>query len=761
MLKLKKISKSYKTGSFFQKALNEVSINFREQEFVAILGSSGSGKTTLLNMIGGLDVYDSGDLIFNGKSTKKFKDGDWDAFRNNSIGFVFQSYNLISHISVLDNVEMGMTLSGKSKAERNKKALEVLDKVGLKEHSHKKPNQLSGGQMQRVAIARALANDPDIILADEPTGALDTTTGEQILDLIKEISKNKLVIMVTHDSSMANKYAKRIIKLKDGEVMGDSDPYIDKDDSSLYTIKKTSMSFLTALKLSFKNIVTKKGRTVLTSLASSIGIIGIALILSLSNGFDKQIQQFEVDTLSSFPIMISEQQMEINENTFRQDREGEYPDIDFAIATNVNEELRIHENNITQEYFDYIEEIDPTLLNGITYNWGTNLNILRRTDEEVKVFNQRDLFFTPLPKNLDLDEASFLEKGYDLLFGELPSSPNELVLQLDMKNRIDENLLKVFGIEGEEVELDNFIGQTFKIALNDDFYEEGDFLFNRNPDLSSVYDSEESIGLTIVGVVRGKEENLLSELVGGQPWPGRLLYSNSLQEEIININSSSSVVEAQLDSDRSVLTNELLDEDSKRDTLAMLGYSTTPRMINIFPRDFDSKDLILEYLDEYNDSVSDEEKIVYNDLAETITSLSSNIMNAITLVLVAFSSISLVVSSIMIGIITYISVIERTKEIGILRALGARKKDITRVFNAETFIIGVTSGALGLSIARVLIFPINNQIEKLTDLSNVARMSLEHVIILMSVSIGLTLIGGFIPSKMASRKDPVEALRTE
>ncbi len=761
MLKLKKISKSYKTGSFFQKALNEVSVSFREKEFVAILGSSGSGKTTLLNIVGGLDVYDYGDLVFNNKSTKKFKSKDWDAYRNNSIGFVFQNYNLISHISVLDNVQLGMTLSGKSKSEREEKALYLLDKVGIKEHSHKKPNQLSGGQMQRVAIARALANDPDIILADEPTGALDSKTGDKILDLISEVAKDKLVIMVTHDSAMANKYAKRIIRLKDGEVLDDSDPYNDKEDSSLYKLKKTSMNFLTALNLSFKNIITKKGRTALTAFASSIGIIGIALVLSLSNGFDKQIEQFEIDTLSSFPIMISEQQMEINENTFRQDREGEYPDTDFAISTNVNEEMMIHENDITEEYFEYVSSIDPSLLNGITYNWGTTLNILRKTEDEVKVFTQRDLFFTTLPKQVDESDASFLEKGYDLLGGELPKTPYELVIQLDTKNRIDENLLKVLGLEGEEVSFDELIGKTFKIAANDDFYIEGEPVFARNPDLNAVYDSEDAIKLTVVGIVRGKEDNLLSELVGGQPWPGRILFSSELQEELLDLNFNSKIVQNQLDQDRSVLTNEVLDQDDKVNALRMLGFSETPRMINIFPRDFESKDEIISILDEYNEGVSDEEKIVYNDLAETITSLSSSIMNAITLVLVAFSAISLVVSSIMIGIITYISVIERTKEIGVLRALGARKKDITRVFNAETFIIGVNSGILGLTIARLLIFPINDYIESATELENVAQMSVEHIIILMLVSIILTLIGGFIPSKMASRKDPVEALRTE
>lgn len=755
MLELFKIKKTYKTGDFLQHALKGVSVKFRKNEFASILGPSGSGKTTLLNIIGGLDRYDEGDLIINGKSTKKFKDHDWDAYRNNSIGFVFQSYNLINHISVLENVEMGMTLSGVSLKKRRKKALEVLKKVGLEEHSHKKPNQLSGGQMQRVAIARALANNPDIILADEPTGALDSKTSIQIMELIKEIAKNKLVIMVTHNSNLANEYSSRIIELKDGEVIRDTNPVDDKDMDSNYSIRKTSMSFVTALKLSFNNIITKKGRTILTAFASSIGIIGIALILSLSNGFDKQITNFETNTLASFPIMINEQSMMIDRNTFREtDEFVEFSNSKNIYSYNANEARSIHSNVITKEYIDYLDKINPKLIMGISYTRTTNLNILNKLNNKISLVDTTLLGLASLPKELESD--TFLNDNYDLLEGKLPSSNNELLLEVDTRNRLDENILKILGIESSEnLVFSDIIGHEFKLVFNNDYYKQVGNIFIPN-NIDNLYDNNNNITLKIVGAIRPKEGSVFA---GERGRYGAIYYRNALINDVIDVNSKSKIVTAQTNSDINVLSGQKIED--KDNILVYLGAKDIPIMMNIYPIDFNSKQELLKYLDDYNIDKDEENKILYTDLAATISNLSSDIMNAVTIVLIAFSAISLVVSSIMIGIITYISVIERTKEIGILRALGARKKDVTRVFNAETFIIGLTSGMMGILITRLLIIPINIVLFNITTLSNVAQMNIVHITALLIVSITLTLIGGWIPAKIASKKDPVEALRTE
>jgi putative ABC transport system permease protein len=755
MLELFKIKKTYKTGDFLQHALKGVNVKFRKNEFTSILGPSGSGKTTLLNIIGGLDRYDEGDLIINGKSTKKFKDYDWDAYRNNSIGFVFQSYNLINHISVLENVEMGMTLSGVSLKKRRKHALEVLKRVGLEEHSHKKPNQLSGGQMQRVAIARALANNPDIILADEPTGALDSKTSVQIMELIKEIAKNKLVIMVTHNSNLANEYSSRIIELKDGEVIRDTNPVTDKDSDSNYSIRKTSMSFLTALKLSFNNIITKKGRTILTAFASSIGIIGIALILSLSNGFDKQITNFETNTLASFPIMINEQAMMIDRNTFREtDEFVEFNDSKKVYSYNVDEARSVHKNIITKDYIDYLEKVDPKLIMGISYTRITNLNILNKLDNNVSLIDNTLFGLSSLPKELESD--TFLEKNYDLLEGKLPSNNLELLVEVDTRNRLDENILKILGIDSNsELTISDLIGYEFKLVFNNDYYMQVGNIFIPN-NLDDIYDNNNNLTLKIVGAIRPKEGSVFA---GERGRYGAVYYQNSLINRVIEVNSKSKIVLSQVKSDINVMSGQLVSD--KDQLLVYLGSKDVPIMMNIYPIDFNAKQELLTYLDGYNVNKTEENKVLYTDLAATISNLSSDIMNAITIVLVAFSAISLVVSSIMIGIITYISVIERTKEIGILRALGARKKDVTRVFNAETFIIGFTSGMMGIIITRILIIPINIILYNITTLSNVAQMNIIHITALLIVSIVLTLIGGWIPAKIASKKDPVEALRTE
>lgn len=770
MLELKNIKKSYTTGTFTQHALKGVSLKFRKNEFVAILGPSGSGKTTLLNIIGGLDRYDNGDLIINNSSTKSFKDKDWDAYRNNCIGFIFQSYNLINHINILSNVEMGMTLSGVSAKTRHKKAMEVLKKVGLKDHAHKKPNQLSGGQMQRVAIARALANDPDIILADEPTGALDSKTSVQIMELIKEIAKDKLVIMVTHNPELAHEYANRIIEMKDGELLTDSNPIKEKEEENAsYNIKKTSMNYRTALKLSLNNIKTKKGRTFLTAFASSIGIIGIALILSLSNGFDKQIDQFEKNTLSSLPIIISKQAMNLNEeqmNEMQKDfttSEEDYPSIDYVVQKKSYEEQMTHKNNITEDYVEYLEKSDPLTVSGVSYTYTTSLNLLNKIDGKVKLINTQEISIGAIPKSLDSNTDSVIKEKYDILAGKEATQKDELLLIVDSKNRVDEKILEALGIdqENDNISFDTILNRTMKLILNEEYYKPFGKYFTINSDLESLYKNEKNLTLKVVGIIRLKEEfpsYVQSAAIG---------YTNELLDYVMEQNNHSKIVEKQKEANYNVLTGELLDtsstegKENKDNLLSYLGAKTTPYLIQIYPRDFDSKDALIDYLDEYNKDKQATDQIIYTDQAEIMSSLSSNIMDAITIVLVAFSSISLIVSSVMIGIIMYISVLERTKEIGILRSLGARKKDIARVFNSETLIIGASSGLLGIVIARVLLFPVNNLLYRLTDLENVAILNPIHAIILVTISVILTLIGGWIPAKIASKKDPVEALRTE
>lgn len=777
MLKLKNITKSYTTGNFTQTALKDVNLDFRKSEFVAILGQSGSGKTTMLNIIGGLDRYDSGDLIINGKSTKHFKNTEWDAYRNNSIGFVFQSYNLIGHISVLQNVELGMTLSGVSARKRKKKALEVLNRVGLADHAKKKPNQLSGGQMQRVAIARALANNPDIILADEPTGALDSQTSVQIMDLIKEISNDKLIIMVTHNSQLAEKYSNRTIELKDGEVISDSNPVRDgEEDDHKYNLKKTSMSFFTALRLSFNNIMTKKGRTILTAFASSIGIIGIALILALSNGFDKKIDEFEVNTMSEYPIIISQQAMQINERTFADMRENmkenmgvssskdEFPDVQEIYPYNAEDETVSHSNELTSEYAEYIENMDPSLISGISYTHTINFNLMTKVDGKVKTINSRNINFIELPKSLNDNKNGILQSNYDIIAGRYPESKSDILLVVDKNNRVEESILESIGIttkEKDAISFDDLLGIKIKSVLNDDYYKEYGQYFTPNMDLEYIYDEGSAQTLKICGIIRIKEGSYLEILREG------IAYTPELSEYMTENASASKIVLKQKEVDYNVLTGEMLDvsteegQTAKEQLLSYLGSGGIPSMIMIYPKDFDSKEKVLEYLDDWNHNKDNSDMILYTDLADIITTMSGSIMGAITIVLIAFSAISLLVSVIMIGIITYISVLERTKEIGVLRSLGARKKDITRVFNAETFIVGLFSGGLGIFIASILILPVNIIIKLLTDLPNVAVINPLHAILLVATSLTLTVIGGFIPAKMAAKKDPVIALRTE
>ncbi len=780
MLDLKDISKSYKVGDIETKALDKISVSFRDREFVAILGTSGSGKTTCLNIIGGLDRYDSGDLVIKGKSTKDFSENDWDAYRNNSIGFVFQSYNLITHLSIVDNVEMGMTLSGVSASEKHRKALEVLEKVGLKDHLHKKPNQLSGGQMQRVAIARALANDPEILLCDEPTGALDTATSVQIMDLIKEVAKDRLVIMVTHNPKLAEDYADRIIRFSDGKIVSDTNPYKETDSEDKFNLKHTSMSFPTALKLSFNNIKTKKGRTFLTALASSIGIIGIAVILSLSSGFQNKIDAYQEEALAEFPIIITQSAMEVDMEKIGQMHSEmmtnmtgleEYQDYDEVYLYDPSDFTMVHTNKLTDEYIDYLEAIDPSICQSIGYTRIVNMNLIRKVDDRVVPVsissgmtsggsgNMGGMGLSSYPTTLGENNESYLEKNYDLLAGTYPTDEKGMVLVVDSKNRIDVSVMEHLGFDTSDIEsiaYEDLIGLEFKLISNDVFYIKspyGNFVPNMN--YASMYDSQDNITLTLQGIVRQKKDVSLAVLGSG------IAYSDDLAKLVIEMSKDSEIVHAQEQSTRNVITLEEIDEQTKQTYLSYFGADGIPYMITLYPTNFDNKDAVVEYLDMYNDGKSSEDAVLYTDLASTITSMTKGIMNGITIVLIAFAAISLVVSIIMICIITYASVLERTKEIGILKALGARKKDITRVFDAETFILGVFSGALGIGIAYLLTIPINNLIYSLTELSKVAVLQPLHAVSLVLISTVLTVLGGHIPAIIASKKDAVEALRSE
>jgi len=761
MLSIEKLTKKYEIGAFKQLALNEVSMTFRKQEFVSILGPSGSGKTTLLNMIGGLDRYDSGDIIINNKSTKHFKDADWDSYRNHSIGFVFQSYNLIPHISVLDNVEIGLTLSGDTQVDRKKRAMEVLERVGLIDHVHKKPNQLSGGQMQRVAIARALVNSPDIILADEPTGSLDTETSTQIMALIQEIAKDKLVIMVTHNQDIATEYSSRIIELKDGKVIGDSDPYeIKKDEPSKFSLKRTSMSFLQALKLSFNNLKTKKFRTLTTAFAGSIGIIGVALVLSLSNGLGSEIDKLETSALGEFPITISEfpQQVEFGPPTpeFEEEPLEDFPDTSAVYVYDREATRTTHVNTINDEYIDYLMAMDEAIYNEIQMSRSVTMPIYTENfNGDLIRVNRSDAGLSELPNNID-----YFNDTYDLLTGSIPNDTSEILLVVDEYNRLTVDTLSALGFETNDMnqyDFNDFIGKEFTLVFNDDYYlptDETNERFMVNQDTDQMV--ENGMTLTITGVARVNPETSMSIVSSG------VKYLPALTDMFLEDAETSNIVQAQTDNDINVLTGTPLNDQSRKSILRSIGALSVPSQINIYSSGFDEKESVKAYLDEYNASKESDDQIIYTDLAELITDIVSTTLNTTTYVLIAFSAISLVVSSIMIGIITYVSVLERTKEIGILRSLGARKRDISRVFNAETTIIGFTAGSLGVIIAFLLTIPINIIIENLVDdVENIASLAVSHALFLIAISIVLTYISGLIPSGIAARKNPVDALRVE
>ncbi len=752
MLELKNISKDYRVGEGTFRALDNISLKFRKGEFVAILGHSGCGKTTTLNIIGGLDRYTEGDLVINGTSTKLFTERDWDAYRNNSVGFIFQSYNLISHLSVLDNVELGLTLSGVSKTERRKRALEVLQKVGLSSHIDKNPTLLSGGEKQRVAIARALVNNPDIMLADEPTGALDSKTAREILDLIKEISKDKLVIMVTHEAKYAEEYASRTIKLLDGKIIEDSDEYLDSEAEEGYIANKTAMSFWTALKLSFNNLRTKKFRTIITALASSIGIIGVGLVLSISNGFSGILDDLESDQLVGLPIIITEgEPMVIGPSRISRETPG--PDFGEGTEIIVNDpEDYTHTNIITTDFVEYLKQMDESYYTTVQYNYGYRPFLLVETDNVSKPISNSDINFTSYITPYD-----DLDQYYEVLAGDFPKNPYEVTLLVKDGNIVDKGVVETLGLDPEaDLNFSDIIGLKLYVAKNQDYFAQtGNLFIPQLADLDTVVDN--GIELTITGIIKLVDGSIS---LGGD---NGIYYLYSLEEELINLNMNSDICAAQNASDKSVLTGENLTEKQKFDILSFLGCNNTiPRVINIYTDSVDNKTAIKDYIDEYNLNLADDDQIEELDLAESIGDTMSSIIDMISIILTAFASISLVVSSVMIGIIIYISVLERTKEIGIIRSLGGRKKDISRVFNAESIIIGAFAGVLGVTITFLLTFPINILVVKFDEaLAGVAEVNILHLIALVIISTVLTFIGGFIPARIAAKKNPVEALRVE
>lgn len=829
MLQIREVSKIYKTGDLVQQALNRVSLNFRDNEFVAILGPSGSGKTTLLNIIGGLDHYDVGDLIINGISTQHYSNRDWDSYRNHSIGFVFQSYNLIPHQTILSNVELALTISGISRKERKKRAKDALEKVGLIDHIHKKPNQLSGGQMQRVAIARALVNDPDILLADEPTGALDSETSIQVMELLKEVAKEKLVIMVTHNPELAETYSNRIVRLKDGQVIGDTNPFEpEKQNVPVVEHKKmgkASMSFGTALSLSFQNLRTKKGRTILTSFAGSIGIIGIALILSLSAGVNRYIETMQKETMASYPITIEAETMDYGYmmTSTLDDTEEEEHDLDQIYSDGSDFELSnemsasLAQNNLTR-FREYLMEEDSPIQeyvgeNGVVYSYNTPFTAyaydpegkLVNTDgsglatgsQDVYTMGSEDSVMIEMDANIYTENcfeelmpgaeensiSTVITNNYELAYGEWPKAYNEVVLILDANNEIPLQTLYALGMlpsseyqalmddvsKQEDFKAkeynwsyENFCNQSFYLVPECDFYQKNEQGLFQKIDANSK-DAEDlakdGVKLNITGIIRPKEDAetlMLSKTVG---------YTKALTDYLVDYANKSEVVTTQLNSkDKNVLTGTDIDEESYQAVLELLGYVdvTKPLSISIYTDSFEGKEAITKCIEDYNASAGEGNQIVYSDFVELMISSVTSIVDVISYILIAFVAVSLVVSSLMIGIITYISVLERTKEIGILRAMGASKGNISQVFNAETIIIGMCAGIMGILIAVLLQFPINGIIHMAMGNSSVsAALPIDSAIFLILLSMGLTLIGGLIPARKAAKKDPVAALRSE
>lgn len=782
MLKLVDIKKNYGERDFIVPALKGISLEFRESEFVSILGASGCGKTTLLNIIGGLDKYTSGDLIINGRSTKNYTDKDWDAYRNRTIGFVFQDYNLIPHLTIAENVELALTLSGVKKSERKERALKALEKVGLAEHTKKRPNQLSGGQKQRVAIARAIINDPDIILADEPTGALDSQTSVQIMDILKEISNDRLVIMVTHNNELAEKYSTRIISLFDGKITKDTNPFNSEKNVKVDKLDKarTSMSIWTAFGISLKNLFTKKARTILTALGSSIGIIGIALVLALSNGFSIYIGNMQRDTLSTLPISIGETVLMTNLSDIAESiggsesvsDDGKIPS--YIPSTNPS----YHNNKITQDYVDYVKNTDTKLYNFISFNYNQNFNLAVKAEDNYSFFSNSYLFQLADNEDYLKNEYPLIENG-----GRYPQNKNEIVLILGNSGKINEYLLSQLGLdkgqgEATEYEASDFLGKTFKIVLNNDLYKkvssaEENTKYSKKTLNSTLYNNENNIELTIVGVGRNESaasKYSMSSMIGSSSSNEGLGLTMALVDYVHEQNLNSNIcVDQRADMTINVTTGTPFQATSSAsiETVALkalqkLGGYSLPTKINIYTTSFETKTELKTYLDAYNNDKELEDKIIYSDMSEMISDTFGIMIDAISIVLIVFAAISLIVSSIMIGIITYVSVIERTKEIGVLRSLGARKRDIGRVFNAETCIIGLTSGVLGIAISLILLWPLNAIIGTVSQGFDInAVLNPFHALILIALSTVLTLISGLIPSHIASKKEPVTCLRAE
>lgn len=859
MLELRDITKIYEVADQKQTALNKINISFRENEFVSILGQSGSGKTTLLNIVGGLDRYTSGDLIINGISTTKYGEKEWNAYRNHSVGFVFQSYNLIPHQTVLSNVELALTLAGVSKKERRERSIDVLNKVGLGEHIHKRPNQMSGGQMQRVAIARALVNNPDILLADEPTGALDSETSIQIMNLLKEIAKDKLVVMVTHNPELAEIYSTRIIKLLDGAVVDDTNPFVANKENTSAVGKKNniSMSFFTALSLSFNNLKTKKGRTLLTAFAGSIGIIGIALVLSLSSGMKTYIDKIQEDTLSSYPITIQSQAIDLMGD-----------DGNHSTVTDIsnNDDARIYQkgyasdalkrttiqtfNNDLGTFKEYLQSAEGSDIldntNAIQYEYDLKMNVYKAQTEEgivqvnpnpIYADNQRDKSPASSIKSSIgikddiwtelLDNQEMLESQYDVLEGKWPEHFDEVVLVANENNEINDMALYSLGLkdigdidkmkteieEGNEIINDEPVSYSFqdllnleyRLVLSPDTFEqsEGLWIDKSNDDTFMKTVIDKGTPIKVVGIVKPSEDAV------SKPINGTIGYLKSLTDYYIDQTNQSEIVQSQLDNkDVNVITGKAfvdVDDLSETDLIDLLSieqrqYLLTlndaerkvfidaqteqlnatydknlevlgvvnmdePKAINLFLQNFDSREKIIDSIDNYNETqrTTDHDKwvIEYTDMVGLMTSSVKSIIDMITYLLVGFVSISLIVSSIMIGIITYISVLERTKEIGILRSIGASKRDVGQVFNAETVIIGLIAGVLGIGITLLLNFPVNAIIFNLTGVKNIASLPVFAGIFLIVLNVFLTMLSGLIPARMASKKDPVEALRSE
>lgn len=839
MLRLTNVVKEYGTAENKIMALRGVSLDFRKNEFVSILGASGCGKTTMLNIVGGLDRYTDGDIFIDGVSTKKYKDVDWDTYRNHKIGFIFQSYNLISHLNIIENVELSLTLSGISASERKKRAEKALEAVGLQDKKYQKPNQLSGGQMQRVSIARALINNPSIILADEPTGALDSVTSVQIMELLKELANDRLVIMVTHNRELAETYSTRIVTISDGEIISDSNPYdytedlekdaekkkleenkiledklkaeasneksvadnvadkkVKKKDKLIIKAKKrelshSSMSFLTAVKLSAKNMFTKKGRTVLTAIASSIGIIGVALVLAISNGFTSYITDMERTTLSGYPLTVQQSGIDLakamtvmatTDTSSNKTRPSDDVIVYYSNASIVDAMQIIQKNNIDDEMVAALENtVTLGYATAVQKTYGYNMTVVGAVEKRGTITYEKlsapsgGMSMNAIGSSYDLNfqalvgNESYTMSQYEKVRGNFPTKANEVVLIIDQYNQVSKSVYDALNLSGKQTGFDEVLGKKFKVIGNNNVYKSDGDIFVETDNYEKMYNAtENNIEIEVVGIIREKEGMLMTMQTPG------IGYTQALAEEMLNIEQNSKIVKAQREAtDYDVISGKTFDELNESNTgilgsinnvtqktlLQTLGGDKTPITVSIYPADFTGKEKIITYISDYNKTA--ENKISYSDMSAIATSTMKQMVKVISIVLICFAAVSLLVSSVMISIITYVSVVERTKEIGILRSLGARKKDIASVFNAETFIIGFASGVLGVIITYLVSIPINLIIKAKIGIGTLCMLSPWHALLMIGISILLTVLAGLSPALMASKKDPVIALRTE